>query len=59
MENLCNVIVADSGEDFGRACEQAFSALGAAVHVIPKDGRILLDTIRKVLLKRQAKGSAL
>jgi len=47
MENLCNVIVADSGEDFGRACEQAFSALGATVHVIPKDGRILLDTILK------------
>ena len=47
MEHVCKVIVADSGEAFGRDCEQAFASLGAEVDVTPKDGRVLLDTILK------------
>lgn len=47
MENVCKVIVADTGDDFGRDCERAFGALGADVEVTPGDGRVLLDTILK------------
>ena len=47
MKNAWKVIVADSGDDFGKRCERAFAALGADVEVAPKDGRVLLDTILK------------
>ncbi|MBR3290347.1 MAG: sporulation transcription factor Spo0A [Clostridia bacterium] len=47
MEQVYKIIVAENGDDFGRACERAFSALGAHAEAVPGDGRVLLDTILK------------
>ena len=47
MKNTWKVIVADSGDSFGKRCESAFAALGADVELAPKDGRVLLDTVLK------------
>ncbi len=45
MDKQIKVLMADTGEQFGKPCAQAMRAKGMDVQLLPKDGRQLLDTI--------------
>lgn len=47
MEKLVNVIVGDDSTEFGQICTELLENRGFAVKMMPKDGALILDAIKK------------